>query len=65
VQLILDLQALGANDDAIPIILDLVDQLHGLRRVLREVVSTVAAQSGTARRHVASGASATHWHEPK
>jgi chaperone modulatory protein CbpM len=65
VQLILDLQALGANDDAIPIILDLVDQLHGLRRVLREVVSTVAAQSRTARRHVASGASATHWHEPK
>ena len=65
VQLIHDLQDLGVNDDAIPVILDLVDQLHGLRRVLREVVSTVAGQSGTARRHVASGASATHWHEPK
>ena len=65
VQLIHDLQDLGVNDDAIPVILDLVDQLHGLRRVLPEVLSTVAAQSGTARRQVASGASATHWQEPK
>jgi chaperone modulatory protein CbpM len=65
VQLIHDLQDLGVNDDAVPVILDLVDQLHGLRRVLREVLSSVAAQSGTARRQVASGASATHCQEPK
>ena len=48
-QLIHDLQDLGVNDDAIPVILDLVDQLHGLRRVLREVLSTVTAQSGSAK----------------
>jgi chaperone modulatory protein CbpM len=65
VQLIHDLHDLGVNDDAIPVILDLVDQLHGLRRVLRDVLSTVAAQAGTPRRSVSSGASATHWQEGK
>ena len=33
--LIRDLQNLGVNDESIPIVLDLVDQLHGLRRMLR------------------------------
>jgi chaperone modulatory protein CbpM len=42
--LIRDLQDLGANDDGIPIILDLVDQLHGLRHLLRELLVTVNAQ---------------------
>ena len=37
--LIRDLQVLGANDDSIPIVLDLVDQLHGLRRTLRELLA--------------------------
>ena len=36
--LIRDLRDLGVNDEAIPIVLDLVDQLHGLRRALREVL---------------------------
>ena len=65
VQLIHDLHDLGVNDDAIPVILDLVDQLHGLRRVLRDVLSTVAAQAGTPGRPVSSGASATNWQEGK
>jgi chaperone modulatory protein CbpM len=39
--LIHDLRALGANDESIPVILDLVDQLHGVRRLLQEVLSTV------------------------
>ena len=65
VQLIHDLQDLGVNDDAIPVILDLVDQLHGLRRVLRDVLSSVAAQAGTPSRPVSSGASAAHWQERK
>ena len=65
VQLIHDLQDLGVNDDAVPVILDLVDQLHGLRRALRDVLSTVAAQAGTHRRPVSSGASATQWQERK
>jgi chaperone modulatory protein CbpM len=42
-QLIRDLkQAFGVNDEAIPIVLHLVDQLHGVRRILREVLATVA-----------------------
>lgn len=36
---ILDLQqALGVNDEGVGIILHLVDQMHGLRRVLRSFV---------------------------
>jgi chaperone modulatory protein CbpM len=38
--LIRDLQELGVNDDGIPIILHLVDQLHGLRCMVRELVRT-------------------------
>jgi chaperone modulatory protein CbpM len=29
---------LGVNDEAVPIVLDLVDQIHGLRRLVRELV---------------------------
>jgi chaperone modulatory protein CbpM len=43
-QLIRDLQDLGVNDEGIPIILDLVDQVHGLRGMRRELVSTIKAQ---------------------
>jgi chaperone modulatory protein CbpM len=42
--LIEDLKDLGINDEGVPVILDLVDQLHGLRRVLRELLSTVKAR---------------------
>jgi chaperone modulatory protein CbpM len=45
--LIRDLQTLGANDESIPIILDLVDQLHGVRRLLREVFSTIKDRQGS------------------
>jgi chaperone modulatory protein CbpM len=47
-QLIKDLNELGVNDASVPIILDLVDQLHGLRRALREVLTaaTRAQQQG-------------------
>jgi chaperone modulatory protein CbpM len=38
-QFIRDLtQDLGVNDEAIPIILHLVDQLYGLRRAMRELI---------------------------
>jgi len=41
--LILDLQhQLGVNEEGIGIILDLVDQLHGVRKVLSEVLTPVA-----------------------
>jgi chaperone modulatory protein CbpM len=43
-RLIRDLQDLGVNDDSIPIVLGLVDQLHGLRHLLRELLLTLKAQ---------------------
>lgn len=39
--LIRDLQSLGVNDESVPVILDLVDQLHGVRRLLKEVLSNI------------------------
>ena len=42
--LIRDLQDLGVNDEGIPIVLDLVDQLHGLRRMLRELLTAIKAE---------------------
>jgi chaperone modulatory protein CbpM len=30
---------LGVNDEAIPVVLDLIDQIHGLRRLVRELVA--------------------------
>jgi chaperone modulatory protein CbpM len=43
-RLIRDLQDLGVNDDSIPIVLGLVDQLHGLRHLLRELLLTIKSQ---------------------
>ena len=37
--LINDLAGLGVNEAGVPIVLDLVDQLHGLRRVLRHALA--------------------------
>jgi chaperone modulatory protein CbpM len=43
--LIRDLQEdMGVNDEGVAVILDLVDQVHGLRRTLRELVSALGAQ---------------------
>jgi chaperone modulatory protein CbpM len=48
VQLILDLkQDLGVNDEGVPIILDLVDQITGLRRVLDGLIPTLHALATT------------------
>lgn len=44
-QLIRELQEnCGVNDEGIGVILDLLDQVHGLRRVLRSVLSALNAQ---------------------
>lgn len=45
---------LGVNDESIPVILDLVDQVHGLRRTFRELLSAIHAQSDTMRRQIAA-----------
>jgi chaperone modulatory protein CbpM len=41
-----DLQDMGVNDEAIPVILNLVDQLHGVRRTLREVLAACGTGEG-------------------
>jgi chaperone modulatory protein CbpM len=52
-QLIRDLQHdMGVNEEGIPIILDLIDQVHGLRRMLREVATAVCAQPGEMRQQI-------------
>jgi chaperone modulatory protein CbpM len=52
-QLIRDLQHdMGVNEEAIPIILDLIDQVHGLRRRLREVATAVCVQPEDMRQRI-------------
>ena len=45
---------LGVNDEGIPIILGLVDQLHGLRRALGEVLVALRAQPAATRERFAA-----------
>jgi chaperone modulatory protein CbpM len=40
------------NDEAVPVILDLVDQVHGLRRTLRDLLSAIHAQPEAMRRWI-------------
>jgi chaperone modulatory protein CbpM len=52
-QLIRDLkQNLGVNDEGVSVILDLIDQMHGLRRTLRELVVAVSEEPETTRRRI-------------
>ena len=44
--LIRDLQRMGVNDDSMVIILNLIDQVHGLRRVARTLLAQAVVQSG-------------------
>jgi len=62
-QLIADLkQDLGVNDEGIAVILDLVDQVYGLRRTLREVMTCIHAQPEPTRRQIAAGLRAAAEH---
>lgn len=45
-------QRLGVNDEGVPVILDLLDQMHGLRRAMRELMAALAAQPETTRRTI-------------
>jgi chaperone modulatory protein CbpM len=45
---------LGVNDEGIPIILGLIDQLHGLRRALGELLVAVRAQPTNTRERLAT-----------
>lgn len=51
-QLIQDLRGLGINDDGVSVILDLVDQLHGLRRALNVILLALSAQPHEQRRRI-------------
>jgi chaperone modulatory protein CbpM len=52
-RLIRDLQHdMGVNEEAMPIILDLIDQVHGLRQMLREVATAVCVQPGETRQRI-------------
>jgi chaperone modulatory protein CbpM len=43
--LIRDLKGeIGVNDEGVGIVLDLIDQVHGLRRMMRELLSSIDAQ---------------------
>ena len=45
---------LGVNDEGVPIILSLIDQLHGLRRALGDLLSTLGAQPANTRERLAA-----------
>jgi chaperone modulatory protein CbpM len=52
-RLIRDLQHdMGVNEEAIPIILDLLDQVHGLRQMLRGVATAVCTQPDETRQRI-------------
>jgi chaperone modulatory protein CbpM len=54
-QLINDLKELGANEEAIPIILDLIDHLHGTRNTLQELLGRIHAQPEPVKKEILSG----------
>jgi chaperone modulatory protein CbpM len=52
-RLIFDLkQDFGLNDEGVAVTLDLLDQIYGLRRALRDVLSGVSAQPEATRRRI-------------
>jgi chaperone modulatory protein CbpM len=53
--LVHDLQELGVNDEGIPIILDLIDQLHGVRRLLGGILAGFDTRPEAARRRLVAG----------
>ena len=44
--LIRDLQRMGVNDDSMVIILNLIDQVYGLRRLARTLLAEAVVRSG-------------------
>ncbi|MDL2403865.1 chaperone modulator CbpM [Rhizobium mayense] len=54
-QLILDLvNAMGVNEPGVDLVMDLVDQLHGLRATLRDLTDAVCHQNPDVQEHVLS-----------
>ncbi|MCJ2049179.1 chaperone modulator CbpM [Methylobacterium sp. J-070] len=58
-QLIRDLQHdLGINDDGIAVVLDLIDQVGGLRHVLQAILRALQAQPAAIRRQIVDACAA-------
>jgi chaperone modulatory protein CbpM len=55
----------GVNDAGIDVILHLVDQLHGLRRSMNDVLAMLRAQSGPVQRQLAADLEAIMSRRPK
>jgi chaperone modulatory protein CbpM len=52
-RMIQDLKSdLGINDDGVDVVLDLVDQIHGLRRTLRHLMLSIHAQPDRVRQRI-------------
>jgi chaperone modulatory protein CbpM len=52
-RLIRDLKRdMGVNDEGVTVVLDLVDQVHGLRRTLRSLLVAICTQSEVTRRRI-------------
>jgi chaperone modulatory protein CbpM len=62
--LIRDLLELGVNEEGVPVILDLVDQLHGMRRALRKLLATIANQPESTRYGIVASLGATARRNP-
>ena len=45
---------LGVNDEGVAVVLSLVDQIHGLRRTLSDLLQAVRAQPEAVQRQIAS-----------
>src|SRR3954469_22294952 len=53
VQLIRDLKDdLGVNDEGVAVALDLIDQIHGVRQIVRRVLAALAGQPASVRQQV-------------
>ncbi len=50
---------IGVNDEGVAVVLDLLDQLHGLRRTLRGVLACLAEQPEDTRQQIAAQVRAT------
>jgi chaperone modulatory protein CbpM len=61
VRLIVDIRDdLGLPQDSIPVVLSLIDQVHGLRHELRRLAAAVAAQPAEVRTRIRRAAGARH-----
>ena len=57
IELILDLSGpMGVNDEGVAIVLDLLDQIYGLRQALKGMTAVVAAQPALVHQHLRSNA---------